>query len=235
MRGVIASMCDARMVDITHQFPRGDVYTTAFWLREVLPWFPPAVHLVVVDPTVGTQRDVLAIKAGEHVLVGPDNGVLTPVATDIASTYRAYRLEQTDAASLTFHGRDLFAPLAARLHKRERAIEPVEDLVPTEDIVEVTFPEPTIGTQAAVGEILVIDQFGNAITNIPGTAFAEYMGEDVLVNGASVPFVGTYARVERGDPLVTVGSHENVELAVREGRGSDAFDVSVGSQVRISK
>lgn len=231
MRGVIAAESDARMVDITHAFPRGNVHTTAFWLREVLPWFPPAVHLVVVDPGVGTERDVLAIEAGEHVLVGPDNGVLIPVARHLDAGFEAYRLTDMDAASQTFHGRDVFAPLAARVH--DASIEALDTLEPASDIVEYRFPKPTIEGTVATGEVLVVDGFGNVITNIPG-GFGEF-GMWVTVNGERVPVVRTYAAVDRGEPIVTVGSHGNLELAVHDGRGADAFGVSPGSSVRISK
>ena len=87
MKGVLCTDTDARLVDIAHDFPRQDVRTTAFWLREVLPYFPPATHLVVVDPGVGTDRAALVIRAGEHVLVGPDNGVLAPVARRLADRH----------------------------------------------------------------------------------------------------------------------------------------------------
>ncbi|MFC7232866.1 S-adenosyl-l-methionine hydroxide adenosyltransferase family protein [Saliphagus sp. GCM10025308] len=84
MKGVLCSRTDARLVDVTHDLPRGDVRTSAFWLRETLPYFPPATHLVVVDPGVGTDRRAIVLRAGDHVLVGPDNGVLLPVARRLA-------------------------------------------------------------------------------------------------------------------------------------------------------
>ena len=86
MKGVIARACDARLVDVSHEFPRQDVSTAAFWLTQTLPYFPPAVHCVVVDPGVGTDRDALVVRAGEHALVGPDNGVLLPAASMVPPT-----------------------------------------------------------------------------------------------------------------------------------------------------
>ncbi|USZ73172.1 SAM hydrolase/SAM-dependent halogenase family protein [Natronosalvus halobius] len=84
MKGVLSSRTDVRLVDISHDLPRGDVRTSAFWLRETLPYFPPATHLVVVDPGVGTDRRAIVVRAGDHVLVGPDNGVLLPAARRLA-------------------------------------------------------------------------------------------------------------------------------------------------------
>src|SRR6056297_3613778 len=108
MKGVMLQRTDARLVDVAHDFPRQDVRTAAFWLREVLPTFPPAVHLVVVDPGVGTDRAALAIRAGDHAFVGPDNGVLLPAARALAdgADLDVFEVAHGDPASTTFHGRD---------------------------------------------------------------------------------------------------------------------------------
>jgi S-adenosylmethionine hydrolase len=235
MKGVIASRCDARLIDVSHDFPRQDVRTAAFWLREVLPYFPPAVHLVVVDPGVGTDRDAVAIRAGDHALVGPDNGVLLPAARRLAGTDpEFFEITYDDPASVTFHGRDVFAPAAAEVHGvGVDRIEELSMLVPDVDPVNLTFPEPDIGEAGASGEILVVDGFGNAITNVPGEILGGRFGGTVAVDGDSAPVEPTYAAVTPGKHLVTVGSHGNVELAVNQGRGEDAFGVETGDAVRI--
>jgi S-adenosylmethionine hydrolase len=119
MKAVILQASDARLVDVAHDLPRQDVRAAAFWLREVLPWFPPAVHLVVVDPGVGTDRAALVVRAGEHALVGPDNGVLLPTAREIApdGAVEVFEIAVAEPASHTFHGRDVFAPAAAAVHE----------------------------------------------------------------------------------------------------------------------
>ncbi len=254
MKGVILQRTDARLVDISHDFPRQDVRATAFWLTQVLPYMPPAVHLVVVDPGVGTDRDVLIARAGEHALVGPDNGVLRPAARSLAaeSEIEWFRLavpgegQPTDPgsdwppvpASSTFHGRDVFAPVAARVHELgvdaiadEAAFEPVESEA---SLVELEFPEPTVKEGSATGEVLVGDEFGNVITNIPGSVITPLLGESITVNDESFPVRAMYAAVDSGEPLVTVGSHERVELAVNQGRGTAAFDLAVGDSVSLS-
>jgi S-adenosylmethionine hydrolase len=265
MRGVILQRTDARLVDVTHEFPRQDVRASAFWLREVLPYFPPAVHLVVVDPGVGTDRGAIVIRAGEHALVGPDNGVLLPVARELTERAKPretssgdrggesldlFRVVERSAdegtqapgrdwppapASSTFHGRDVFAPAAARVHEvGVDALREDPGFDPAEGVTELTFPAATVQEHGATGEVLVVDGFGNAITNIPGRVARDRLGTDIAVNGEGVPVRDTYARRDPGERLVTVGSHGNVELAVNRGRGDDAFGVDTGDPVDLS-
>jgi S-adenosylmethionine hydrolase len=237
MKGVILGRSDARLVDVAHDFPRQDVRASAFWLREVLPWFPPVVHLVVVDPGVGTDRDALAVRTGDHALVGPDNGVLVPVARKLGpdESFEAFRVDIEDPASATFHGRDVFAPAAADVH--EAGVHAIDDLAgyePVDDVVSLAFPEPTVADDAATGEVLVVDGFGNAITNIPGEVVTDRFGAQVTVNGERAPAERMYAAVEPGQRLVTVGSHGNVELAANQDRGDDAFGVAPGEEIVLS-
>ena len=240
MKGVIADRTDARLLDVSHDFPRQDVRATAFWLREILPYFPPAVHLVVVDPGVGTDRAALAVRAGGHVLVGPDNGVLVPAARELAGVadesagIKVFEYAYDEPASVTFHGRDVFAPAAATVHELgPRSFEADDRFTPIDDYVDLSFPASTIREDGADGEVLVVDGFGNAITNVPGDVLGGHFGESVTVNGTWATAGRTYADVERGNRLVTVGSHGNVELAVNQGRGDERFSVSPGSRVRL--
>ena len=235
MKGVILQRSEARLVDVGHDYPRQDVRSAAFWLREVLPEFPPAVHLVVVDPGVGTDRAALVVRAGDHALVGPDNGVLFPPARALAGDdgdIDAYELAVDDPRSSTFHGRDVFAPGAAAVH--DAGVDRIDSLPgvsPADDFVDLSFPAPDRTEAGATGQVLVVDGFGNAVTNVDGDVLAGR--ETVRVNGESVPVVQSYAHVEPGTRVATVGSHGNVELAVNQGRGDEAFDVEVGSRVDL--
>jgi S-adenosylmethionine hydrolase len=237
MKGVIASRCDARLIDVAHDFPRQDVRTAAFWLRELLPYFPSAVHLVVVDPGVGTDRAAIAVRAGEHALVGPDNGVLLPAARRLAGrdgTPEVFEVEYADPASVTFHGRDVFAPAAVEVHGVGAGrMGELSLLAPATDHEDCSFPDPEIDSSGVSGEVLVVDGFGNVITNIPGEVLEGRFGGTVAVNGDPVPVEPTYAAVAAGERLVTVGSHGNVEFAVNRGRGETAFGVGTGDAVRI--
>jgi len=243
MKGVLLGRTDARLVDVSHEFPRQDVRAAAFWLREILPYFPPAAHLVVVDPGVGTDRAAVAIEAGEHVLVGPDNGVLLPAARELANSEtndasRVHEIGYESAESSTFHGRDVFAPAAAAVHESwtadrtvPDAVDGLGDVTPTDEFVDLELPEPTIEGDAVRGEVLVVDDFGNAITNVPGYVLEGL--DEVSVDGRAVPAVETFAEVPEGQWLVTVGSHGNVEMDVNRGRGDEAFGVEAGDSVRI--
>lgn len=234
MRGVLLSDTTTQLVDIAHDFPRQDVRTAAFWLREILPYFPPAVHLVVIDPTVGTDRRALAIKAGEHALVGPDNGVLIPPARALGDL-EVFEIPIEDPASSTFHGRDVFAPAAARIHELGRASFPDDSAFrETTDYEDFAFPDPEITAEGVRGEVLVVDGFGNVITNIPGEVLQGRMGASVAVNGDTAPTARSYAMVAPGERLVTIGSHANVELAVNQGRGDEAFGVNPGSTIEMT-
>jgi S-adenosylmethionine hydrolase len=253
MKGVLEGIADAELVDVAHDLPRQDVRATAFWLDQVLPYFPAAVHLVVVDPGVGTDRAALVVRAGDHALVGPDNGVLLPVARGLAGesepeVFEIPRAEPNgDAtpdpaarwppvpASSTFHGRDVFAPAAAHVHRvGVDALPGALDLEPVTGYVDLSFPEPDLDADGAVGEAIAVDGFGNVITNIPGSVVEDHFGSHVKANGVWAAARRTYADVEAGHRVVTVGSHGNVELAVNQGRGDDTFGVQAGGRVTVS-
>ncbi|MEF8784274.1 MAG: SAM-dependent chlorinase/fluorinase [Haloarculaceae archaeon] len=251
MKGVILQETDARLVDVAHEFPRQDVRAAGFWLREILPYFPPAVHLVVVDPGVGTERSAVVVRAGGHALVGPDNGVLLPAARALADgTLEIFEVAYADpdpdeggdpgrwppvAESSTFHGRDVFAPAAGRVHAAGvESFERREGFARTECYEDLTLPEPTVEDDAAVGEAITVDGFGNVITNIPGDTLADRFGSHVKANGVWASARRTYAAVDPGHRVVTVGSHGNVELAVNQGRGDDTFGVEAGNRIRLS-
>ena len=234
MKGVILRRCDARLVDVGHDFPRQDVRSAAFWLRETLAEFPPAVHLVVVDPGVGTGRAALVVRAGDHALVGPDNGVLLPAARELADDdgVETYELEIEDPRSSTFHGRDVFAPGAAAVHEADLdRLAAVDGISPVDGVVDLTFPDPEVREGGADGEVLVVDGFGNVVTNVPGAVLEDH--ETVRVNGEPTPVVRSYAHVEAGTAVATVGSHGNVELAVNRGRGDEAFGLAVGDGIEL--
>ena len=173
MKGVIRRHTDAELIDVAHDLPRGDPRAAAFWLRFVLPEFPPAVHCAVVDPGVGTDRDALVVRAGEHVVVAPDNGLAMPPARALAtdeSDVEVWTVAVDDPASETFHGRDVFAPVAARVRTAlddaaesaeggaadaagdgaldadavAAALAGLDDLAPASDPADIRFPEPSI-------------------------------------------------------------------------------------------
>jgi S-adenosylmethionine hydrolase len=199
-------------------------------------------------PTPGSTTTRWA--AGGHALVGPDNGVLLPAARALANVVargdgeggragedalEPFAIRGFDPASSTFHGRDVFAPAAAIVH--EAGIGSFDEgddrFEPIADVVDLWFPEPDLRETGATGEVLTVDGFGNAITNVPGDVLDCRFGERVTVDGEATVVARTYADVADGQRLVTVGSHGNVELAANRGRGDGAFGVDIGDVVRF--
>lgn len=251
MKGVVRRRSDAELVDVSHDLPRGDPRAAAFWLRFVLTEFPPAVHCAVVDPGVGTDRAAIAVRAGGHVVVAPDNGLALPparaLADDPESGIDVFAVRVDDPESATFHGRDVFAPAAAAVHEAAgdggppastAALSAVPTLSRTDEYVDLTVPDPTVtrdaggDLRAVTGEVLVVDDFGNAVTNVPGSLVRGH--DRVSVDGDPTPVVRTFADVPPGDRLVTVGSHGYVECDVNDGRGASAFGLAPGDAVRFS-
>jgi S-adenosylmethionine hydrolase len=225
-----------RVVDLAHDCPFGNTEAAAYVLRRSYLHFPPGtVHVVVVDPGVGSQRASLAAFAAGHCFVAPDTGVLGPVvASDASAVVRRIenRALMNPSVSSTFHGRDLFAPAAAHL----AAGRPVEDFGPA------TTPRPAPAGparegDAVVGSVLLVDRFGNVITNVPGSALDDLGGPGAVRLRVGAAFIDTVATtfsdVPRGAALVYVGSGDHIEVAVNEGRASDVLRLAVGDRVRL--
>jgi len=239
MKGVILGICpEARLVDLGHQVEPGDIAAGAFLLRAAVRYFPlGTVHLAVVDPGVGGERRPIALTAGEHRFVGPDNGLLWPAAALLAGsgtpaarllTHPAYRLSEVSA---TFQGRDLFAPAAAHLARGADW----ESLGPAvTDPVRWEPPVPCRQTDGVTGEILWIDRYGNAITNLtPSDAHALGPGWVAEVAGLRLAPATHYAAVPAGEPLVLLGSLGTYEIAVNRGSAAERLGLRRGDSVRL--
>jgi len=242
MKGVMLSVAPgAALVDITHDIPPGDILAGAFVLAQALPYFPPGtVHCVVVDPTVGTDRRALAAVFGGQTVVFPDNGVITfvnrsrPLEAIAVIRDEAYFL--SPALSSTFHGRDMFAPVAAHL----AAGLDVGRLGPQpENMTLLELPEPQRQGRAEVlGQVLHVDRFGNLISNIPAAMLdSASVGDgpwEVFCGDRSVgPLRPTYAFAEPGQPLALVNSMGLVEVAVNGGSAAEELGAGVGTAVRV--
>jgi S-adenosyl-L-methionine hydrolase (adenosine-forming) len=226
IKGVLLSRVpDAHVVDITHDIPAQDVESARLTLARVWRRFPAGtVHLAVVDPGVGTARQALAVESDGRYLVGPDNGVLSPAL--LMTDARVVALSVPSGAAATFHGRDVFAPAAAELASGT----PIQALgaAAAEVLVRRT-PEPRRrGDGALAGEVIAVDRFGNAITNLVGRRPAL-----LEVAGAVLPVRRTYSEVERGSPLALVGSTGLIEVAVRDGSAARLLGLDRGSVVLL--
>jgi len=239
MKGVIAGIApDADLVDVTHLIPPQDVASGRFRLLTVTPYFPPGtVHLAVVDPGVGTRRRAVAVRSSSgSLLVGPDNGLLLgaleadpAVAAVELSEPRFWR---TPAPSATFHGRDVFAPVAAHL-ARGVALELLGPAVALDSLVSVELPPWRPVPGGAEGAVQAVDRFGNLISNVPGTVLSGVGAWTASIAGRTVTGRGTYGDVPPGEALALVGSHGFVEIAVRQGSARNALEASIGMAVAI--
>jgi S-adenosyl-L-methionine hydrolase (adenosine-forming) len=221
---VLGVIPDARFVDITHDIPQGDTAEARYALGRAWHRFPDGtVHLVVVDPGVGTSRRALAATSGRHGFVAPDNGVLTPVLDNA----EVVALTVPPDASATFHGRDVFAPAAARL----LGGTPLAQLgLPVTDPVRVAVPAPQRSGDGWVGIVVHVDRFGNLITNLR-TGLLSRPGL-VSVRGTDAgPLRRTFGDVEEWQVVAYEGSDGAIEIAVRNGSAKDWFKAGVGSEV----
>jgi S-adenosylmethionine hydrolase len=239
MKAVAAGLCEAALVDISHDVPAQSIRGGAYLLWSVAPVCPPGtVHCAVVDPGVGTERAALAVASGSQVFVGPDNGLLLPAARRLGDP-DVYRLTNPaywrTPLSATFHGRDVFAPAAGHL----AAGSPISDLGdPTRTYVDLVFPWGRRDGQVLEGEVLWVDPFGTLITTIPGSlASALPEGVVVIVETLAASLRArcgrTFSDVAPGDVVVFTGSDGLVEVAVNRGNASARLGVSPGAAVRI--
>jgi S-adenosylmethionine hydrolase len=239
MKGVILGVNpDARLLDLSHRIPPQDVRHAAFFLASTLPYFPFVVlHVVVVDPGVGTERAILYVDVGGHRLLVPDNGCWTELARGTAQPPMVIRLAERrfwrSEISATFHGRGIFAPVAGHL---SRGLDPRQLGPVTGDWVQLQTPAPQLGSDRLAGEVVFVDDFGNLLTNIPGATFAAWHDRAVhiTVAGQEVPRrVRTYGEAEPGNLVALVSSNGSLEVAVAHGSAAAHLEVGVGAAVEV--
>jgi S-adenosyl-L-methionine hydrolase (adenosine-forming) len=216
MKGVIATIAPSVLVeDASHDVAPGDVLSAAQALSRYWHLYPAGtVHVVVVDPGVGTDRAAIALAANGHFFVGPDNGVFSFIDDD-----QAIQLTIPPDASSTFHGRDVFAPVAARLSNGE-ALHAMGTLIDERFVLVKEEP------QGNVGEVIAIDRFGNIITNVMQAA-------DVEIEGVAVKLQVAYGDVAEGELLALINSDGLLEIAMRNGNAAERLGVSRGTRVHL--
>ena len=221
----------AVVIDLVHDLPPQDIRAGALALSAALPFLPSdAVVVAVVDPGVGTERRAIAGEAHGITFVGPDNGLLAPALADATTLVHIVEKQlMLRDVSNTFHGRDVFAPVAAHL---ARGI-PVSHLGPTiPSIVGLELPEPVWSGEIARGEIMSIDRYGNAITNIPSAWLS--VGREVRMHGEAVATVAsTYGAVRIGAPVAVPSSSGTLEIAVNGGNAAESLRLRVGDRVEV--
>ena len=242
--GVIRSIApDVRVVDVTHGIPRYAVRTGAIVMRNTLPFMPVGVHVAVVDPQVGSERRAVALRCrGGRLLVGPDNGLLSlawekagGVAEAVDVSRSPHRLEPVSA---TFHGRDIFAPVAAHLAAGLQPAQAGEPIDP-DTLARVELPRPHSEDGTVVAHALIVDRFGNAALNVThedlagrgltlgGTVEVEVRGERYLAT-----YVTTFADVKPGELIVYQDAYRTLAVAINRGDAAATLGLAADAEVR---
>jgi S-adenosylmethionine hydrolase len=236
MKGVILGRNPAaRLVDLTHHIEPQCVAAGAFWLGETFRYFPAgSVHLAVVDPGVGSERAGIILEASGHFFVGPDNGLFERVVAR-SEGVRAFRIDGARAGlaevSRTFHGRDVFAPVAAELSRgvQPEALGAAGELTPT-----ALLAEPRWQGAELLGEIVTSDHFGNLVTNIQVSDLRKKRIIFVECRGVRLALGGTFAELSAEVPGVLLGSFGYLEICLRNGSAKRQLGAQRGTPLRVS-
>jgi S-adenosylmethionine hydrolase len=243
-RGVIARIAPStRMIDVTHRVPPQNVRRGAGVLAQTVPWLPPAVHLAVVDPGVGTDRRGLCLVTNESVLIGPDNGLLVPAAEALGGPVAAYQLDDPTywlpVISATFHGRDVFAPVAAHLCT---GVDPsaLGPQLPLDSLVQLPAPAVTVGVGRITADVQTVDSFGNvqlAATADDLAAAGISPGDRAFVHigpAARPALVAmTFGDVGLGELVVYLDAAGYAAVAVNGGSAASTLDVRDADSVLL--
>jgi S-adenosylmethionine hydrolase len=226
---------DARVIDLTHGVPRHDVRSGALTLARALPYAPAGVTLAVVDPEVGAERRAVAIRCAQEdrLLVGPDNGLLLPAAHAFGGPVEAvdigrspHRLEPLAA---TFHGRDIFAPVAGHL-AAGAPLGSAGDPIGVDELTPLALPEPVLGDGRIEAHALAVDGFGNVQLNVSHEQLAGSglkMGRAVRVSGEPAHFARTFADVAPGELLLYEDAYRTLALAVNRGSAAQRLGLAL--------
>ncbi|HKE69069.1 MAG TPA: SAM-dependent chlorinase/fluorinase [Nocardioidaceae bacterium] len=236
--GVVTSIVpDARIVDISHLIPAYDLRRGAMVLARAAPYLDPAVFVGVVDPGVGGDRRAVAVETESSVLVGPDNGLLLPAADAFGGVRRAVVLDRAELflepVSATFHGRDIFAPVAAQL-LAGAALADVGTPIDPDGLVELPEPHVFIRIDGLEAEVVDVDHFGNLQLAASWRDLDTDLGETLDIDGHRVVAGRQFTSVPVGELVVYADSDGRVAIAVNGGNAARRLEVTRGATVRIS-
>ncbi|MFN0117690.1 MAG: S-adenosyl-l-methionine hydroxide adenosyltransferase family protein [Elusimicrobiota bacterium] len=240
MKGILLSADpDVQIVDISHDVPPQDVRFGAFQLMETYGFFPEkSIFLAVVDPGVGSNRKIICAEAANRVFVGPDNGLLSWVFKNDRPTFVMELIPDMISSypiSATFHGRDIMAPFVAKLLKGE-AINTLGRSISQWETIP--FPPVLKAGSRWVAEVLLVDHFGNLVTNLKASELKDFsenskiwfeIADKNTIRGVSQ----TYSSVEEGKPLIVVGSSGFLEIALRNGHAANFFQLKAGHKFHV--
>jgi S-adenosylmethionine hydrolase len=234
----------AAIIDLTHLIPPGDVRRGAAVLAQTVPYLPPAVHVAVVDPGVGTARRGIAVAAGDSVFIGPDNGLLSWAVTAAGGAARAFSLTNRELwlsqVTPTFHGRDIFMPVAAHLAAGAELASAGEE-IDAGGLVTLPAPARQVHDVTAEGEVLTVDRFGNVQLTITGADAAEIgvrPGGTVLAHFGhrqlTLPFRETFGTVATGELVSYTDSAGLVSIAVNGGNAAQRLGLPPGARISLT-
>lgn len=239
MKGVMLNINpQIEIVDITHSIPPQDIHGAAFLIDSAHRYFPTGtIHVIVVDPGVGSERRAIVCQTETAYFVCPDNGILTHILRNeerictVAVENSAYFLPQV---SNTFHGRDIFAPVAAHL-SRGVSIDKLGS--PVTHPVQLPVPRPEVTDKAVIGQVIWIDSFGNLVTNISHEILGSLEGQDSVViraGGTEIDHLNrSYAESAVGEALAIVGSFNRLEISINQGDAAQVLGLQRGDRVTI--
>ncbi len=223
----------AAVVDITHSIPAQNVVAGSFVLQRVIDRFEgPGVHVAIVDPGVGSSRRPLLARVKDQFIVCPDNGLITWTARQHPQALAAYEiLWRPHTMSATFHGRDLFAPVAAMLANGDFALEtqcrPISD--------PILLPMDFARTPLTRGQIIYVDHYGNAMTNVKQELVKDQPPARIIIADVDIgPLREAYSDVAEGQPIALIGSSGLLEIAVRNGSAARELEIRVGDSVQFA-
>ena len=237
MKASVLARCPrATLIDLTHDIEPGCIADAAFWLAQAAPWFPAGtVHVAVVDPGVGTSREALVVLAFGHTFIGPDNGLFEVVRRK-APSFECRRVELARVGlvppSRTFHGRDVFGPLAGLFAANAVEFDAVGPLA--EPLSTHGVPEARPVAAGFEGEVVVVDRFGNLVTNVePETPAPGSLRVEIL--GRTLELAGTYGELPPNGLGAVVGSFGQLEVVVRDGSASRTLGAQRGTPLRVHR
>ena len=237
IKGVIKTICpSADLIDLTHNIPPQDLFAASFALQNSIDYFPhDTIHIAVVDPTVGSERKAVGVVCQQGRFICPDNGILTGVL----HKYKAQAVYQLNNprywlnqdVSATFHGRDIFAPIAAHLAKG-CSWDDLGEAINPDDLVKLDLPHPTIDGGTITGKIQYIDVYGNLVTNIPASMLR---GKSWYIRGRNrrISSKLTYSSVSPSELVTLIGSHGYVEIAVNGGSAKIVLGKKCSDMIEI--
>jgi S-adenosylmethionine hydrolase len=240
MKGVIYSRFPgATVIDLAHDIPPQWPPEAGFWVSRSYQYFPAgSVHLAIVDPGVGTERDILIIENEQHIFIAPDNGLLGRML-DTAADARVFKLDSEclhrldiKNPSMTFHGRDIFAPVAAELASGRTNPETIGKAVT--EWTPAWIDEPEVHGGKVAGVVITFDSFGNLITNIDVALLSGIENPVVHVAGHKLQLLGTYAHAKPGDYLALINSFGVIEIARAEGNAAEGLGAERGAPVVVT-